>query len=71
MGELRKWFCKCILPSGETVYLVIRAITEGQASKLVHEGYCIEYVEDILSPLQMEYLKRHLRPNMMGLNSLI
>lgn len=60
-----KYFCQCLLEDDSEVFLVIRATSEAQASKLVHQGYNIAYVLDILTPLQMEYRKRHLRPSIM------
>lgn len=61
----KKFFCQCLLEDDTEVFLVIRATSEAHASKLAHDGYSIAYVLDIISPLQMEYRKRHLRPSIM------
>lgn len=52
-NTMKKWFCKCVLPNGEVVYLVVRAHTEGQATSTTHRLYTIDYVEDILTPEDM------------------
>ena len=62
---VRKFFCHCLLEDDSEVFLAIRALNESHASKLVHDGYNIAFVLDIISPLQMEYRKRHLRPSVM------
>lgn len=66
MGALQlsgttKFHCLCMMESGEELYIAIKAESEAEASRKVHEGYNIEYVLDMYSPLQMEYKKRHLR----------
>lgn len=69
--RLKKFHCQCVMESGEELFIAIKASSEGQASFKVHEGYNIEYVVDILTPLQMEYKKRHLRRHpMAGVSSL-
>jgi DNA-dependent RNA polymerase auxiliary subunit epsilon len=56
-----KFHCQCMMESGEELFITVKATSEAQASEKVHEGYNVEYVLDILSPLQLEYRKRHLR----------
>ena len=57
----RRYFCECMLDDGGTVYLVMRAWSEAEASKKIHESYAIEYVLDILTPAQMKQRKQYLR----------
>lgn len=68
--RVKKYFCQCVLEDGAEIFLAIRAETEAEASRKAHEGYQIEYVLDILTPLQMEYRKRHLKPSMLSVQQL-
>lgn len=62
---LRKFFCQCVLEDGSEVFIAMKAYSEAQATELVHGGYAVEYVLDVLSSLQMEYRKRHLRKSLL------
>lgn len=62
----QKFFCQCVLEDGNEAFIVIKATSEAMASEMVHEGYNVEYVLDILTALQMEYRKRHLRRSIIG-----
>jgi len=60
----RKFHCECLLNSGETVYIPVKAKDELDASNKVHEGYrTVEYVLDILTPAQMDVVRRSKRQN--------
>lgn len=66
---VKKFHCQCMMESGEELFIAIKATSEAEASDKVHEGYNVEYVLDILTPLQMEYRKRHLRKsNLVGVS---
>ena len=47
-----KFYCHCLMKDDSEVYLVARALDEATASKMVHKGYDIAFVLDILTPLQ-------------------
>ena len=59
--EGMKFYCLCMMESGEEVIIAMRGWTEAEASKKVHAGYAVEFVLDVLTPFQMEFRKRHLR----------
>jgi hypothetical protein len=60
---VKKWHCLCMMEDGAELYLAIKGTSEAEASDNVHRSYeKVEYVLDILTPLQMEYRKRHLSP---------
>lgn len=60
-GSLQKFHCQCMMESGDELFITVKASSEAEASYKVHDGYKVEYVLDILTPLQLEYRKRHLR----------
>lgn len=66
----QRWFCKCVTKAGEEVTIVIKALTQKEACAIIHESYKVDYIEDILTPLQMDYAKRHLRPTLTATNVL-
>jgi hypothetical protein len=62
-----KWHCHCMLENGKEVYIVIRAESSAEAGAKVHRDYKnVEYVLDTLTHNQMERLKRHLKPSLVG-----
>lgn len=59
--KVRRWFCMCVTPEGENVILVARTASVAEASQRIHQGYSVDYIEDILTPKQMDMRKAHLR----------
>lgn len=64
--KLKRWFCECVTEDGEEVILIAKGYTEAHASEAIHMGYCVDYIIDIMTPLQMEYKRRHLRPSLIN-----
>lgn len=55
----RKFHCQCLLNSGQEVFITVKAKSELEASKAVHKGYkTVEYVLEILTPYQMDIIRR-------------
>lgn len=61
---IKRFFCHCITAEGKELYLSTRATCEKQASEKIHSGYEVEYVLEVLTPLEMEQRKRHLRSSL-------
>ena len=66
-----KWYCQCVMESGERVYLVATAATEIEASRIVHMNYAIDYVEDIRTPDEMDRHTSYLRPTLIGVAQMV
>jgi len=60
--ESSKFFCECITTDQKVIYLVIRANDRKSATQRVHKEYNIQYVLDVLTPLQMHMKRLLLRP---------
>ena len=66
-----RWFCQCMMDTGERVYLVATAETEAEANRLIHINYAVDYVEDIRTPEEMREHTHYLRPTYIGIAQFI
>lgn len=62
-----KWHCECLMSTGKTAFIMVKAETASEASAHVHNGYKgVEVVLDILTHEQMDRKKKHLKPSILG-----
>lgn len=69
-GTTRKYYCHCVMEDESELFLVMRAHSEAEASRRVHQGYQIQYVLDVLTPMQMEFRRKPLRRCLFPVNPL-
>lgn len=60
-SAVQKYHCICQMMDGTSHTLTVKATSEAEANRKVHDGYAVEYIMEILTPVELEARKKHLR----------